>query len=52
MILMTSLVLASLCRQDGETTGQVKGGNPTWMPEILKERGWSKGLPTSFWNFL
>jgi hypothetical protein len=29
IILKTSLVLASLCRQDGETTGQVKKGSAT-----------------------
>jgi hypothetical protein len=27
IILITALVLASLCRQDGETTGQVKKGS-------------------------
>jgi hypothetical protein len=29
IIPMTGLVLASLCRQDGETTGQVKEGSAT-----------------------
>ena len=45
---MTSLVLASLCRQDGETTGQVKGGVPHEWRRSSKNEPEAKGYQRAF----